>query len=88
MAHCITSRQRKQKGRPHQAFLSVLSLNILYSPNLSYTSLPMLPHSGQSSQLLSDVNYRNAHILQEVARSSLVLLVESTSQFVKDCHQL
>ena len=39
-------------GQSQKEVLSrVLSLNILYLPKLSDPSLPMLPHSGQSSQL-------------------------------------
>ena len=38
---------------------NILSLNILCSANLSYSSLPM-PHSGQSSQLGSDTTNLSA----------------------------
>jgi hypothetical protein len=37
------SEKAKQKDRPHQAFFREPVLNILYSQNLSYSSLPMLP---------------------------------------------
>ena len=38
LLHAI--RESKEKGGPHQAFCRA-SLNILYSPNSSYSSLPM-----------------------------------------------
>lgn len=38
----------------------------------------MAPHSGYSSQPVSDTNYRNAQFLPTVARSRLVRQVERT----------
>src|SRR5690348_3051471 len=48
---------------------------ILYSPNSSHSSPPMLPHTGQSSQLPSDHDLRGAQFLPAVARSALNLPV-------------
>jgi hypothetical protein len=51
---------------------SDLSLNILYSLNSSYSSLPMLPHTGHSSQLVLNENPRHAHSVPNVAGRQIV----------------
>ena len=67
-AESITLRQRKQSKKADQIRRSFesLSLNILYAPNSSYSSLSMLPHRGQSSQLSVDTDNGNAQFLGNV----------------------
>jgi len=70
----ITGCQRKQSKKADHIRRSFerLVLNFLYSSNLSY-SLPMLPHSGQSSQLLFDADDRIAQSLPTIAENVVAI---------------
>ena len=85
-AQSITpSEKAKQKTGPHQVFFRTPYIrNILHSPNLSYSQsgesnasiasrIPLCPHTGQSSQLLSDANDRSAQFLATLSGNGLIL---------------
>jgi len=65
-AHSITRHQRKQSKRQTTSGVLFESLVLEYFctyQTLSYSSLPMLPHTGQSSQLVSEANDGDAQFL-------------------------
>jgi len=67
----ILSEKAKQKRQtPSGVLSSVLFLNILYSPNLSYSSLPMLPQVGlePTTLRLTEVPLQSYHSLLFVTK--------------------